>query len=152
MFQRGFGAIGWNVLPAFLGLWAIAAVSGCGRGDYPLAPVTGAVTYEDGSIIPAEEIRLTFIPQAAALDSKTHPRPGSALVNVKDGTIGRVTTHKPGDGVIVGECKVVVKALGPNETATDAVRAEYTDVSTTPLKVTIARGMGPLTLKIKKPQ
>jgi hypothetical protein len=66
---------------------AVACAVGCSGGNpYDLVDVSGKVTYEDGSLIPADSIMLKFDPEAAPIDEKTHPRKGFALVNVGDGT------------------------------------------------------------------
>jgi len=71
----------------------VAMTGGCGS-DTPWSPVdvTGKVTYEDGSLIPVQSMKLYFAPQMPPKDKKTFPRQGSVGVNVADGSFRDVTT------------------------------------------------------------
>lgn len=124
-------------------------LAGCG-GPYELVPVSGKVTYEDGSLLPAEDnyVRLTFYPQAAPLDEMTHPRPAMADVNLQDGTFSCASTHDYGDGITAGRHKVVLSTIIAQETPR-GVPAEYNDLATTPLEVDAAEA--PFHLKILMP-
>lgn len=100
----------WRARP--LGLWLAAAVAamalpGCGGGNpYRTVPVTGKLTYRDGSLIPARRIQVNFIPQVKAIDLKTHPRFGVAYLDVETGEFTAVTTATYGDGATVGKNKL----------------------------------------------
>ena len=62
--------------------------AGCGsREPFELVKVSGRITYEDGTLIPAEgnSVRLFFYPQTPPRDPKTYPRPGTADVNLGTG-------------------------------------------------------------------
>jgi hypothetical protein len=129
------------------------ATTGCGSGEpYGLGQIAGTVKYEDGSLIRAPRITVLFVPQAPPVDSKTFPRPGSVDVNVADGTFSGVTTYEPGDGAVLGEHKVVVRATGENDFPSPAVPREYADAATTTLKVTVSSGANAFELKIPKPK
>lgn len=135
------------LLPMLLMLPAL--VSCCGSNDpFAYVPVSGKITYENGSLIPAARLRLTFVPQGEAIDEKTHPRPGVAEVNVSDGTFDAVTSRRYGDGIVRGKHKVIVIALDAGEQPTDAVPAIYQSEDTTPLEVDTAEQ--PFALTIKK--
>lgn len=125
---------------------------GCGGGAAPfgVVPVKGKVTYEDGSVIPADSLRVEFVSQTPP-KGKEHPRPGAAAVNAKDGTFPYVTTWDPMDGAVTGKNKVTVQALDAMQIPTDAVPKEYADAEKTPLEVDVKAGMPPLELKVKKP-
>ncbi len=128
-------------------------LGGCGSGDpYGVIPVSGTVKYDDGSLIEAAQILITFIPQAEPVDSKTFPRPGITEANTADGTFDNLCTYGYGDGVILGEHKVTIKALDANEGYTQAMPLEYIDVATTPLTVTVASGSTTFDFKIPKPK
>ncbi len=128
-------------------------LAGCGSGDpYGVVPVSGTVKYDDGSLIEAAQILMTFDPQADPVDSKTFPRPGTTEVNTTDGSFDNLTTYAYGDGVILGEHKVTIKALDANEGYTQAIPREYTDVATTPLTVTVASDSTTFDFKIPKPK
>jgi hypothetical protein len=132
---------------------ALAVVGCSSQGNpYGVTPVSGKVTYEDGSLIQAPIIYLKFFPDVPPKDSKTNPRPGSAWVNVSDGTFSAATTYKPDDGLIPGKHTVVVRATDREENPSPALSLVYSDVSTTPLKVDVTPGGKPLELKLSKPK
>jgi hypothetical protein len=131
----------------FLGL----AAAGCTDGSpFELVPVAGKVTYDDGSLIPAESIMIKFSPQAAAIDPKTHPRPGIAQVDVSDGTFEFATTHKHADGLVAGTHKVLVIAYGKDRKAVAVVPKEYEHPATTPIEIDTSDA--PLEIKVPKPK
>jgi len=146
--HRLLGGVGraMSLLAGLALLWA----AGCGAEPFGMARVHGKVTYEDGTPIKAFRIRVIFNPQVKAIDAETFPRPGEATVNAEDGTFDTVTTHKYGDGLVVGKHKVQVISLDERENTTNAVPAVYRDAATTPLEVDVRSGMGPIELKIKK--
>ncbi|MCA9266853.1 MAG: hypothetical protein KDA41_00205, partial [Planctomycetales bacterium] len=74
------------------------ALAGCSREPFAYVPASGSVTYEDGSLIPAERIVVTFIPQVDETNEKIHPPSAVAEVNTADGTFDVVTSHRHGDG------------------------------------------------------
>jgi len=129
-----------------------ALMAGCGGSEpFKLVPVSGKVTYEDGSLIPAKRIVVVFQPQVEAADAKTHPRPGRAEVNVADGTFSFMTSHKAGDGATVGPNKVLVTSYDDRENVTGEVPAVYGSLQTTPLKVEVGKGSDHFDLSIKRP-
>jgi hypothetical protein len=128
----------------------VASFVGCGQSDpFEHSQVSGKVTYDDGSLIPAERIVVTFLPQVEAIDAKTHARPGQADVNVADGTFSEATTYERGDGVVAGKHKVLVQALDALGTPTAQVPPEYGDAAQTPLEYDTSSGS--LEIKIRKP-
>lgn len=121
-------------------------LAGCGSGDpFNYVQVSGKVTFEDGSLIPADPLVLTFYPQSAPLDEKTHPRMGTAVVDKATGTFSSATSHKAGDGLVRGKHKVTL----PSSASPLVVSAEYTDPATTPLEVDTADL--PFKLQVRKP-
>ena len=130
--------------------FSVACAVGCSGGNpYDLVDVSGKVTYDDGSLIPAGSIMLKFDPEAAPIDTKTHPRKGFALVNVGDGTFEYATTHKHADGLVAGKHKVLVVAYAEDGKAANVVPKEYQRPDTTPIEVDTENL--PLEIKIKKP-
>ena len=119
-------------------------LGGCGESTpYGLTKVSGTITYQDGTLIPAETLLLQFQPQAAAIDSKTHPRPGQSYVDTKTGKFEIITTYKYDDGLIRGDHKVVVvipsreiefRSLNKKDSKS-VVPKEFTSSKTTPLMV-----------------
>ena len=131
--------------------FGLALLAGCGsREPFELVKVSGRITYEDGTLIPAEGnyVRLTFYPQTPPRDPRTHPRPGTAEVNLQDGAFSRATTHHWGDGLTVGKHKVVISTIALQQ-APKGVPQEYNDLHHTPLEVDTANV--PFHLKIRKP-
>ena len=90
-------------------LVSLGGLSGCGpKAPYELVPVSGKVTYSDGSRIDADQIQVTFLPLAT---SGAH-KPNSAIgyVNVADGSFV-LTTGSQGDGAAVGKHAIEVMAF-----------------------------------------
>jgi hypothetical protein len=129
------GAAAVGIRAAALGGLAacLAVVAGCSGGaPYGVTPVSGTITYEDGSAIPAQSIILSFRSLEPSKDPKTYPRKGMCLVN-PDGSFDYVTTYAHADGAITGRHKVVVGVRDPN--ADQLVPPEYASEETTPLEV-----------------
>jgi hypothetical protein len=134
-------------------LWALAVLVavGCSKGNpYDLVKVAGTVKYDDGSLIPADTIILKFEPEAAPIDAKTFPRKAYGRVNVADGTFDTVTTHKYGDGIVVGKHKVLIIPTTNDGKMTSLVPPEYQSTEKTPVEVDTASQ--PLDIKVKKPK
>jgi hypothetical protein len=129
---------------------AVAFAGGCGS-DTPWSPidVTGKVTYEDGSLIPVQSMKLYFAPQTPPQDKKTFPRQGSVGVNVADGSFSHVTTYQYGDGLIPGKHKVIVVAYDGGRDLSPKVPRIYSSVTSTPLEIDTANL--PIEIKIRKP-
>ena len=117
-------------------------LSGCSDEPFPLVRVEGKITYEDGELIPPDELMIRFIPLTPPRDEKTHPRPGTAHPD-ENGYFNRVTTHKANDGIVRGKHKVLVR--GTPET----VPAYYLRPDESPLEVDTADA--PFHIKIKRP-
>jgi hypothetical protein len=147
-----------NVRFAPFGLTALlllAGVAGCGSGvPFDFVPVNGKVTYDDGSLIPADSILVTFNPIVEDLKTKTVPPGGQTAVNVQDGTFTNVSSHRANDGVAVGKHKVVVVAFrkGPNGSPvpSNAVPPAYRSTNSTPLEVEVSDSGQFLELKVSK--
>src|SRR5262249_19886111 len=110
---------------------------GCGSsGPFKYVKTSGKITYDDGTPIPARNIRLQFAAQDAPRVEGAHPRPAIANVN-EQGEFDCVTSYKYCDGLIRGKHKVAI------EQATDSkgqylVPKEYTSIVTTQLIVDTA--------------
>ena len=127
------GCVGW--LPA---LWLIGSLSGCGGGTpYQTVKISGKVTYDDGSLIQAEDITLVFSPQVEAVDARTSAKKGTAVVNVADGTFSCASTYDYGDGVIPGKHKIAVQPIKGGVPAPGLVPDNYMDPRKTTLERTI---------------
>jgi hypothetical protein len=121
------------------------SAAGCSSNTtFDYVPVSGKVTYEDGTTFPGGQLQ--FSSQADPIGT-AHPRPGTASIN-QDGTFDVVTSHKYGDGLVSGKHKVSFIF------ATDAegrllVPKEYASMATTPLVIDTADA--PIEIKIPKP-
>jgi hypothetical protein len=109
--------------------------------------VSGRLTYEDGTPIPAGGIRLGFSVQGVEPVDGKYPLPGEALVDA-EGNFSKATTYRPGDGLIPGKHRVAIHY------ATDAkgkllIPKEYAHPSTSPLTVNTANL--PLEIKVPRP-
>jgi len=129
----------------------LALAAGCGpRAPYACVRVSGKVTYDDGSLIPAEQIRVTFVPQAPPINATVQPHSGSAAVDVKSGKFAAATTYSLNGGIIAGKHKVLVYAYSGGKLRTDLVPNEYSDPGTTPLLVDTSQL--PFDIKVRKPK
>lgn len=125
-----------------------ACLVGCSSGEpFDYIPVTGRITYEDGSAIGAGGMRLQFVSQDQAPVDGLHPRPAMANVDA-EGRFESVTSRKHGDGLVPGKHKVaVLLAAGPS--GRPLIAQPYTHIETTPLIVDTA--VLPLEIKVPKP-
>jgi len=126
-------------------------LAGCsGNGDpYSYVKVSGKLSYDDGTLIPASAVELSFIPITAAAVGKMHPKVGFCFIDPKTGEFHNVTTHTPHDGVVRGKHKVQI--TGPDHVPLSAslVPAEYADFTKTPLEVDTDHL--PFEIKVPKP-
>src|SRR5436853_7492179 len=83
---------------------------GCGSGSpFHYVKVKGKVTYEDGSPIPGNGLRIRFFPLDAPKVENAVPRPAYARFD-DQGNFDSVTSYKYGDGLIPGKHKVAIEA------------------------------------------
>jgi hypothetical protein len=127
----------------------VLAVAGCSGEPYAYTQVSGRVTYEDGSVIQAPRVKVTFVPQVPPVDGKTMPRPGVAEVDPATGKFETVTSHIYGDGIVCGEHKVKVEALSADNVRLPLVPPDYADVDKTPLHVNTKDS--PFEIRVPKP-
>ena len=132
-------------LPAGLIVCLAVAISGCGGGGpFDIVPVSGKVTYRDGSLLKADQVVVRFVPQDVEAAGKDAPAAAKGDVNLEDGTFAGLTTRKHNDGAIVGRHKVLVQAFktGPAGVGEPigAVPARYAKAETTPLEVEVTAG------------
>src|SRR4051812_1368903 len=133
----------------FLLLLFLGSAFGCGSGSpYSYVKVKGKVTYDDGSPIPSNGLRIRFAPLNAPNVENAVPRPAYARFD-DQGIFDSVTSYKYGDGLISGKHKVAIEAADgpPNKLV---VPKEYQSTSTTPLVIDTADS--PLDIKVPKPK
>jgi len=136
-------------------LLVVAGIWGCGsKVPFGIVPVHGKVVYEDGSLIPADNILLTFNPILSGEKSKMVPPGGRTNVNVQDGTFSAVSSYRKDDGLAIGRHKAMVVAYkkGPNGPSTPSteVPAIYNKEATTPLEVEVESNDQFLEIKVSK--
>lgn len=141
----------WSVV------WApaigLVLCTGCGeKPPYTIVPVSGQVTYEDGSPIPGPPLLVSFLPQVEPISQSQHPRRATGLTDSATGAFGCLTTVRYGDGATAGPNKVVIESLNERRRPTGAVPLDYGDAAKTPLTVEVAAGHGPYDIKIPKPR
>ena len=133
-------------------LWILGSLFllGCGvRDPFTYVPVSGTLTYEDGTLLPVDNVTLMFYPQSPPKNMKTHPRPGLAYIDKATGRFEKATSHKPGDGLVRGKHKVTVVDIFLAPLPPEVVPPEYANPATTPLEVDTADA--PFHIKIRKP-
>ena len=129
---------------------ALLMAAGCGKKTpYACVPVSGQVAYEDGSIIPADKVRVLFLSQAKPIDPKTTPKYGRAEADGNTGTFNFATTFAYRDGIIVGEHKVILQCITKGRLRLDLVPPQYGDKDKTPLRVRSSDS--PLVIQVPKP-
>jgi hypothetical protein len=121
---------------------------------FDVVPVNGKVTYEDGSLIKAGSILVTFNPVDVPRKGKMAAPGGQTYVNVEDGTFAGVTSRRQDDGVVLGRHQVVVVSFETGPTGmpvpSNAVPAKYRKTATTPLEVEVTSPDQFIDLKISK--
>ncbi len=118
----------------------------------PLAPVSGKVAYDDGSLIPGARIQLVFLPVTQVSEGEPKPRPSIADVNVKTGQFDHMSTFVQGDGATVGKHRIMVTVLGPDGKLNGAVPKVFSDPATTPLMVEVENRRNSIHFELPKPQ
>jgi hypothetical protein len=142
--------------PALIGALSICtSISGCGANvPFSIVPVHGKIAYQDGSLISADSILVTFYPILSGEKGKIVPPGGRTNVNVEDGTFSAVSSYRKDDGLAIGRHKVMVVTYkkGPNGplAPSTAVPPVYGKETTTPLEIEVESGDQFLDLKISK--
>ncbi len=145
---------GLRLLCSCAGISVVVCLVGCGSDTpFELAPVHGKVTYEDGSLIPADSVQVGFIPVDAATGPIAAPG-GRAMLNTADGTFAAVTSLRRDDGVVLGRHKVTVVSFKANANGdprpTTVVPARYNKESSTPLEVEVSSAGQTIDIKVSK--
>jgi hypothetical protein len=118
------------------------SISGCGREHpFDMEQVSGVVTYDDGSLIPGERIVIRFEPLSEAASEQVHPKAATSVVDPADGSFGKLSTFRYGDGVVGGRHKVLLVAVaggGAGANQKPLIPSEYGELDKTPLEVDTA--------------
>ncbi|MEM8947306.1 MAG: hypothetical protein AAGD11_19185 [Planctomycetota bacterium] len=134
-----------------LAVATLCVLVGCGdSGPFDYVPVTGKLSYEDGSLISdAQSVRLGFVAMDRSGEQSQRPRPAKAPINLADGSFDHATSYKYGDGLVPGKHRVVIVARDKNGRPAKITKREYTSAETSPLVVDTADA--PFDIKIPKP-
>jgi hypothetical protein len=130
---------------------ATLLLAGCGGTGNPFdsVPVSGKVSYEDGSLIPVQGIKIYFHCLEPPKDGM-HPRPATVGVG-PDGTFKDVTTYKYADGLVLGRHKVSL-VCQEGGTLTTKIPKDYALPAKTPLVIEVTESGQFLEIKIPKPE
>jgi hypothetical protein len=137
-----------------LGRSAIVLLSlvtaGCGGTGSPFesVPVSGQVTYEDGSPIPVQGMKLYFHSLEPPREGM-HPRPATVGTD-SEGRFTDVTTYKYADGLVLGKHKVTILAQ-KDATGPAPIPEDYSFPEKTPLVVEVTDSGQVLAIKVPKP-
>jgi hypothetical protein len=128
----------------------VIALGGCSGTGSPFdsVPVSGKVTYEDGSPIPVSGMTLYFFCQEPP-QKGMHPRPASVGVG-PDGTFSNVTTYKYADGLVLGKHKVAI-VCSEHGKPSPKIPKGYDVATKTPLTVEVTHSGQELEIKVPKP-
>ncbi len=128
---------------------------GCSSAEdqpFPIVPVTGTVTFSDGTVPKGQFATIRFEPDGISKRGKLSPNPSSGEIR-EDGSF--TLKYRAQDGAIVGRHKVTISILakyppGPNDP--QVISENYKDASTTPLKAEVkASDDNVFHFKVEKP-
>jgi len=111
-------------------------LGGCGSPPQELAPVSGKVTYSDGSPIKAEQVLIAFLPQGIKDKDGLPATAARATASPTDGSFV-LMTWKYGDGAAIGKHKVTVTGFNPRPPGGYATPKKYISESTSPIEVEV---------------
>ena len=115
---------------------------------YDYIPVSGTVTYEDGSPLPIGGYALNFYAlDAPDVEQGARPRPAQARVDAS-GKFEYVTSYKHADGLIPGRHRVAF-FYATDKAGKSVVPKDYTLPGSSPLIVDTADA--PLEIKVPRP-
>jgi len=142
----------WKRWTAILSFVVSSAIfGGCGGNGSPFTsvPVSGRVTYEDGSAIPVAGMKIYFH-SLEPPKGDMHPRPGIGSVGA-DGSFSDITTYKYADGVVLGK-NTVTLVCEEGGKLTTKIPKQYEHPESTPLQVEITKSGQVLEIKVPKPK
>ena len=130
-------------------LLSLALISvGCGSSaPFEYIPVSGQLTYEDGSTIPASGMKLQFQAVDPPVVEGMHARVATADLNA-EGKFSEAWCYKFGDGLIPGKHKVAI-GYATDKAGKLLVPKSATGLGTTEIFVDTAQL--PLAIKVPKP-
>ena len=130
---------------------------GCSSSNEPqfeLAPVTGTVKFEDGTVPQGDMAVIRFEPIVEEEEDGTgEPAPSGSFGNIqKDGSFE--LSYGDQKGAVVGKHKVVIKFIanyGPDADMSPVIAKVYSDPLTTPLTKEVKPGSNNFSIEVKKP-
>jgi hypothetical protein len=116
--------------------------------QYSYRPAHGTLTYEDGTPLAHDEIRLTFYPLDVPAKANLGPRAGITVPS-KDGAFDSVTSLRAGDGLLQARYRVTLTTLAGQSLPATVIAREYASFDTSPLEVAVEAM--PLLVKVPRP-
>lgn len=111
--------------------------------------VYGRVSYEDGTLVSATSLVLSFIPDVPSSGSPTGLRTGTVLVDSRTGKFASRLGYRKDAGTVGTQYRVCVLAAPQVPLDKDIARPEYSDPQKTPVRVDVKQQ--PLDIKISRP-
>ncbi|QEG33910.1 hypothetical protein [Bythopirellula goksoeyrii] len=131
----------------FLFTGAFVFCLGCNSEPFDFVQASGDLAYEDGTPLPTEGgLRVIFAPTQPPINGEMYPPSGAAFPDAT-GKFSRVSSSRPGGGLVRGEQKVVI--LYQDLDSKRFVPKEYTSAASTPLVVN--SDDAPFKLRIPRP-
>lgn len=116
--------------------------------QYAYRPAHGTLTYDDGTPLAHDEIRLTFYPLDVPTRANLGPRAGITMPS-KDGTFDSVTSLRAGDGLLQAHYCITLTTLAGQPLPATVIAREYASFDTSPLRVAVEAM--PLVVKVPRP-
>jgi hypothetical protein len=117
----------------------------------PLAPVSGKLTYDDGSPVPGARIQVVFLPLVPEGQTSPRDKPSIADISPETGEFKFTSTYEEGDGATVGLHRIMLTVLGPDGKLNGAVPRVFSDPKTTPLKIEIENRKNWIHFQVPRP-
>jgi hypothetical protein len=128
----------------------MAAAAGCGAGSpFHYTSVSGGVAYEDGSLLPVDQLVLNFHAQAAGADARRRPPTGTVLVDPRSGRF-RTGRSRDAGGVVAGQHRITLHLPGRIPVPAAVAAEDYCDPTRTPILVNTDDQ--PLRIVVRKPK
>lgn len=137
------GLILWNAIGLLLSFVFFE------RNDTRYRTVRGTVAYEDGTLLPATSLVVSFMPQGDAKASQRYERPGLAEVNCGTGAFEITMSYRGGWDTSAGMCKATLRSGDLQPLPTNVASPDYGDFAKTPLSVDTKAS--PIQLRVRKP-
>lgn len=128
----------------------MAVAAGCGTGSpFHYIAVSGGVAYEDGSLLPVEQLVLNFHSRIPDADAGRRPPTGTVLVDPRSGRF-RTGRSRDAGGVVAGQHRVTLHLPGRIPLPAAVAAEDYCDPTRTP--IVVDTNDQPLRIVVVKPK